>query len=47
MIRFPPPLAMEAIMAGKEISVKTDYLRRRAVGLRLDGPIDGEACDSG
>jgi hypothetical protein len=27
MIRFPPPLAMEAIMAGKEISVKTYVVR--------------------
>jgi hypothetical protein len=27
MIRFPPALAMEAIMAGKEISVKTYVVR--------------------
>src|SRR5215468_43447 len=27
MIRFPPPLAMEALMAGKEISVKTYVVR--------------------
>jgi hypothetical protein len=27
MIRFPPPLAMEAMMAGKEISVKTYVVR--------------------
>jgi hypothetical protein len=27
MLRFPPPLAMQAIMAGKEISVKTYVVR--------------------
>ena len=29
MILFPPPLAMEVIMAGKEISVKTYVVRLR------------------